>query len=63
MSKPINNPLIPFENKWVALTQDRKRVLASGTTIKEVDKKLKDRNFKEQSMLLRVLPFDKTYSP
>lgn len=63
MSKLIKNPLIPFENKWVALTQDRKEVLASGSSVKEVDKKLERAKLKEQPVLLRVLPFDKTYSP
>ena len=43
MKKKTDNPLIHFENKWVALTSDRKKVIAVGESIKEVDKKLKSR--------------------
>lgn len=36
--KPIDLSKIlrPFENKWVALTRDRKKVIASGATVKKV---------------------------
>ncbi len=60
--KKIVNPLIPFENKWVALTPDRRTVIASGTTIEKLDKKLsklKDR----EAILTKVLPFDQVFSP
>ena len=32
--------MIPFENMWVALTPDRRVVIASGRTIKELEKKV-----------------------
>lgn len=58
----INNLFLPYENKWVAMTPDRKKVVASGETIKEVDKKLKKIKNKT-AILTKVLPFDKSYSP
>lgn len=58
----IQNPLVNFENKWVALTPDRKIVVTSGRTYKEVDKKLKKMREKDV-ILTMVLPFDKSYSP
>jgi len=62
MKRKTDNPLIHFENKWVALTQDRKRVIAAGDSIKEVNQKLKQ--LKDQNVILtHVLPFDKIYSP
>ena len=50
----IQNPLINFENKWVALTSDRRRVVVSGKTLEEVDKKLK--NLKEKNIILHYIP-------
>lgn len=62
--KRIVNPLISFENKWVALSPDRKKVIASGLTIKEVNQKLKKLQTKNgDAILTMVLPFDKVYSP
>lgn len=54
--------LLPYENKWVALTPDRKAVVASGNTYKEVDKVLKRKKI-EDVILSFILPFDKSYSP
>lgn len=58
----IKNILTPYENKWVALSSDRKKVVTAGNTIKEVDRKLKKMKNKT-AILSRVLPFDKSYSP
>lgn len=64
MKRKIVNPLIAFENKWVALSLDRRRVLVSGATVKEVDSKLKRLRVKNgDAILTRVLPFNKVYSP
>lgn len=60
-SKSVN-PLIPFENMWVALTVDRKRVVASGETIKELEKKM-DKIDNREVIFTKVLPFDQFYSP
>ncbi len=58
----IQNPLINYENKWVALTPDRKTVIAAGRSYKEVDKKLK--KMKQEDVILTfVPPFDTFLSP
>jgi len=52
--------LLDYENKWVALSKDK--VIASGKTIQQVQKKLE--KIKDKSaILLKVLPFNATYSP
>ena len=33
-----------YENKWVAVTKDYKKVIASGKTLKEAMKNVKDKN-------------------
>ena len=58
----IQNPLINYENMWVALTSDRKTVVTSGRSYKEVDKKLKKMK-KEDVILAFVPPFDTFLSP
>ena len=58
----IINPLIPFEDKWVALTMDNKRVVASGVTIKELEEKM-DKIGNCEVIFTKVLPFDQFYSP
>jgi len=60
--REIVNPLIPFENKWVALSLDRKRVIASGVTIRELDKNLSKLKV-EDAVFTKVLPFDQVLSP
>ncbi len=35
--------LRPFEDKWIALSPDYKRVLSSGKTLKETEAKLSER--------------------
>lgn len=62
MYKKIPNPMIPYENMWVALSSDRKRVVASGKTIKELDKKMSKIEDNE-AIYTRVLPFDQFLSP
>ena len=62
MARKAKNPLLPYENKWVALTLDRKKVIASAASVKVLDKKLKKLKDKEVIMT-KVLPFDGAYSP
>lgn len=57
----ISNPLINYENKWVALTNDNKKVLAAADTILELEKKLKRKSYKNFT-LTWVPPFDKVLS-
>lgn len=39
--------LITFQNKWVALSKDRKKILLAGNTIEETQEKLKKENIKD----------------
>lgn len=62
MKKIIINPMICYENKWIALSSDRKKVLASDKSLKKLDKKIqkiKDINF----FVTKVLPFDTILAP
>lgn len=59
--KISDNPLIKFEDKWVALSSDRKQVVAAGGSIKEVTQKLSEDD-KAKIILTKVMPFDKTSS-
>ncbi len=58
----IKNPLTNFENKWVAVTPDHKKVLASANTAKMLDRILVEKGL-ENIVLLKVLPFDVSLSP
>jgi hypothetical protein len=51
--------LKPFENKWVALTSDNKKVISSGKTLVEVSKKTQDKN----AVFMKVFPFGVSYAP
>lgn len=61
--KPIDlsKILLPFENKWVALSENHKSVLASGKTLKEVTKKVNKSG--DRAILLKVPPFDISFVP
>lgn len=61
MARKRKNPLLPYENKWVAITQDGKKVITSATTIKTLDKKLEKMERKDVIMT-KVLPFSVSYS-
>jgi len=50
----IQNPLVNYEDKWVALTPDRRKVVAAGETLEEVDKKLK--GLKQKDIILHYIP-------
>ena len=47
------------ENKWVALSRDQRKVLASGKTLKEVAMKTKA----QDTVLMKVFPSDAFYVP
>lgn len=50
----IQNPLINYEDKWVALTPDRSKVVAAGETLEDLDKKLK--SLKKKNIILHYVP-------
>jgi len=51
--------LKPFENQWVALTADNKKVVSSGKTLIDVSDKTKGK----EVVYMKVLPFDVAYAP
>lgn len=57
----LTQELKPYENQWVALSKDHKRVLGAGKTLKEVKEKADKTG--EKYLFLRVLPFDLSYVP
>ncbi len=58
----LSNILVSYVNKWVALTADRKEVVASAKDLKQLDMKVKKAKFKDVIYHF-VLPFDKSFSP
>lgn len=61
-SKDISNILTPYENKWVALSVDGKKVNASAKTLEQLEKKLAKAGDKN-SIYTKVLPFDQVFAP
>lgn len=58
----INELLRPYENKWVALSSNRKKVLSSGRTLESVREQL-DIKKRKEAIFLKVLPFNVNYAP
>ena len=57
----LSKILKPYENKWVALSLDYKKVLGSGKTLKEAKKEADEAG--EKYLFLKVFPFDISYVP
>lgn len=57
----LTQELKPYENQWVALSRDHKRILGAGKTLKEVKQKADKTG--EKYLFLRVLPSDLSYVP
>ncbi len=62
MKAKSNNPLINYENEWVALTKDGKKVVSHAVSFKSLSQKLKKLKLKD-IIMTRVFPFDGYYSP
>ena len=62
MARKGKNPLLPYENKCVALTPNRKKDIAHATTDEILDRKLSKLN-NNDAVLTKVLSFDKFISP
>ncbi len=58
----LSSILEKYVNSWVALTSDRKEVIASAVDLKKLDLKVKKANFKNV-IYHYVLPLDKSFSP
>ncbi|MDP3724329.1 MAG: DUF5678 domain-containing protein [bacterium] len=52
-----------FENQWVALTRDRRRIVAAGKTVEGVGTQLKRLKRKPQVIFHYVPPFDRLLAP
>lgn len=62
MTKDLLKELLKYQNKWVALNEARTKILASGSTIKEIEKKIAQ--IKEKNVVVTyILPQDRLYAP
>ena len=61
--KPINltKLLLPYENKWVALSEDKKEVLGSGNSLKEAEREAEKKS--KSFIFLKVPSFNISYVP
>lgn len=61
--KPIDlsKKLLPYENKWVVLSEDQKEVLGAGKTLEEAEKQAKRKN--KKYIFLKVPLFNISYVP
>ena len=57
----LSKKLLPFENKWVALSEDNKKVLGAGKTLEEARKQAEKTN--KKYIFLKVPPFNLSYVP
>lgn len=62
MTKDLLKKLLKYQNKWVALDEARTKILATGSTISEVEKKIA-RLQKKNVIVTHVLPQDRLYAP
>lgn len=53
--------LLPYENKWVALSEDNKKVLGAGATLEQARKQAE--KTKKRFLFIKVPPFDVSYVP
>ena len=62
--KPVDASTVlnQYEDKWVALSPDGRKVNASAKSLEELEKKLNKLGDKE-SIYTRVLPFDQSFAP
>jgi len=61
--KPIDlsKLLLPYENKWVALSEDQKQILGAGDTLKAAKKEAERKG--RRYLFLKVPPFNLSYIP
>ena len=59
------NPTIlsKYTNKWVALSTDRKKVITSAKSIKDLNKKVQELPKKTEVIYHHVLPINGSYTP
>lgn len=57
----LSKLLLPYENKWVALSRDNKEILGAGNSLKEAEKKAEKKS--KGYIFLKVPPFNVSYVP
>ncbi len=57
----LSKKLLPYENKWVALSQDHKKILGAGITLKEAQEEAE--KTKKKYLFLKVPAFNISYVP
>lgn len=62
MARASSNILLPYENKWVAVSKDGKKVVASATDVKVLSEKLEKLNIAD-AIMTWVMPFNHSFSP
>ncbi len=55
----LSKILKPYENKWVALSYDRTKVLGAGDTFEEARKKV----LEKEAIFLKLPPYGVNYIP
>lgn len=61
-SKAYEKTLLSNQNKWIAVSSDKSRVLAAGKSIREIEKKLEKLGQKD-AVITFVPPADRYLSP
>ena len=52
------------ENKWVAFSRDRKKLVGVGVTLQSLRQVLEDEEIsRDEAVVMKVLPFDVIYAP
>ncbi|MDP2950805.1 MAG: DUF5678 domain-containing protein [bacterium] len=57
----LSKILKPYENKWVALSLDHKKVLGAGNSLQEAKQKAEQKN--KKYLFLKLPPFNVNYIP
>lgn len=57
----LSKKLLPYENKWVALSEDQKEILGSGNSLREAQREAE--KSKKKFIFLKVPPFNISYVP
>lgn len=62
MTNSLLKQLLKYQNKWVALNKTRTKIIASGSSIKDIEKAIESLKIKDV-IVTRVLPQDRLYAP
>lgn len=57
----LSKKLKAYENKWVALSLDHKKILGAGNTLKEVKTKAEKKS--KKFLFIKLPPFNVSYIP